>query len=926
MARSSVFKILASSASLVLLVIVYLGAAAVAPGDPAFQARWERTDDPVLTGQISRTWIWGPEANTNVMQEAYTESPGGMRDVQYYDKSRMEINDPSGNPNDLFYVTNGLLVVELMTGRLQLGDNSFEQHSPAVVNVAGDADDPTGPTYATMGSLRDLPPLGDGAVITQRVNRAGVVTNDPSLASQGVTTAQRLTVPGIDHQIAAPFWTFMNSSGLVMVNGQYVTEALFTNPYYATGFPITEAYWANVKVGGTYRDVLMQCFERRCLTYTPGNPPGFATEAGNVGQHYYTWRYTQIVATATATEPGASATATGTASASVTETVPATGTASATATVPATIPDTATEYSFLDKLGLQRDGARVYAPNTVAAAPGGEVYVTNTEDRQILKYSPDGVLLTAWGSEGDGNGEFMSPRGIAVDSQGYVYVADKSQNRIQKFDANGVFIRTWGNQGIEDGEFDKLHDVAIGPNDEVFVTDQGNHRIQKFSADGDFLDSWGELGSAVGKLNSPHGLHVTSDGFVYVTDSVNDRVQIFDDAGVYQGGIGQSGTEDGQFDHPLGISVAGNGDVYVTETGNDRVQIFSYAPVVAPTSGVLQAVKYQYTSTLDSQFIDPTGVDIDANGRVVVANRGQHRIHIFASTGIGIGGPLALVDTWTDATRGRFGSQPQGVEINSDGFIYVADRYQGQIEIFTSDGDYVKTWGPYIPGGVNGELDEPTDIAFDSDGYVYIVDNDEERVVKLDPTGNYIGQFGNDGAVADRLSNPWGIAIDSMNNIYVTDFNNFRIQKYSPNLVLIDTWGEFGTEPGQFDTAGGIAIHGTQVFATDSRNHRVQVFDLDGNFLHEWGIKGLENEGFLYPWGIVVDADGYVYVSDWKPSIQKFAPDGTFITSIGEAGAGDDQLGVLNTDSVSIGLAVDVDGNVFFSKISDVVLVFEPVS
>lgn len=78
----------------------------------------------------------------------------------------MEINNPNGNPDDLFYVTNGLLVVELMTGELQTGNTSFAQHSPAIVNVAGDADDPTGPTYATLASLRNLPALPDGAVIT----------------------------------------------------------------------------------------------------------------------------------------------------------------------------------------------------------------------------------------------------------------------------------------------------------------------------------------------------------------------------------------------------------------------------------------------------------------------------------------------------------------------------------------------------------------------------------------------------------------------------------------------------------------------------------------------------------------------------------------------------------------------------------------
>ena len=72
---------------------------------------------------------------------------------------------------------------------------------------------------------------------------------------------------------------------------QIIGDDEFLNPFYATGYPITEAYWATVKVAGVAQDVLVQCFERRCLTYTPGNAAGWEVEAGNVGQHYYAWRY-----------------------------------------------------------------------------------------------------------------------------------------------------------------------------------------------------------------------------------------------------------------------------------------------------------------------------------------------------------------------------------------------------------------------------------------------------------------------------------------------------------------------------------------------------------------------------------------------------------------------------------------------------------
>ncbi|MEZ4572367.1 MAG: hypothetical protein R2849_19030 [Thermomicrobiales bacterium] len=94
-----------------------------------------------------------------------------------------------------------------------------------------------------------------------------------------------------DHTIAEP--STMNSSGVIYRDGQYVTDTLFRRLTTRPGLPITEAYWADVKVGGVYKDVLIQCFERRCLTYTPDNPTGWQVEAGNVGLHYYAWRYAE---------------------------------------------------------------------------------------------------------------------------------------------------------------------------------------------------------------------------------------------------------------------------------------------------------------------------------------------------------------------------------------------------------------------------------------------------------------------------------------------------------------------------------------------------------------------------------------------------------------------------------------------------------
>src|SRR5690606_4146118 len=137
----------------------------------------------------SRTWMWGPEAFTGGLTEPYLESPDGQRTVQYFDKARMEITFPGEDPSSVWYVTNGLLVVELITGNMQTGHNQFEPRSPAAVNVAVDAEYGSGPTYATCERLLGAPPLGPGGLYVQRVSREGGVTVDATLASRGVAAA-----------------------------------------------------------------------------------------------------------------------------------------------------------------------------------------------------------------------------------------------------------------------------------------------------------------------------------------------------------------------------------------------------------------------------------------------------------------------------------------------------------------------------------------------------------------------------------------------------------------------------------------------------------------------------------------------------------------------------------------------------------------
>jgi hypothetical protein len=182
-----------------------------------------------------------------------------------------------------------LLARELITGKMQLGYNSFVDVGAAQINVAGDPDDPEGATYASFQRLPGYQPIPAEWKITQTLDRKGTIGDDPSLASFSVSAAYR--APETNHNVASVFWSFMTGSGTVYDGAQYGQGPLFKNPFYATGLPITEAYWTNVKLGGKSRRVLVQAFERRILTYTPDNSDNWKVEAGNVGRHYYEWRY-----------------------------------------------------------------------------------------------------------------------------------------------------------------------------------------------------------------------------------------------------------------------------------------------------------------------------------------------------------------------------------------------------------------------------------------------------------------------------------------------------------------------------------------------------------------------------------------------------------------------------------------------------------
>jgi hypothetical protein len=262
--------------------------------DEAFRRKWERADRPVLTGAVRRPWLWGP-ISFAAATEPYAQGRGGVRDVQYFDKSRMEINNAAEDASNPSYVTNGLLVVELISGRIQIGNQQFATpRPPAQVPVAGDSDSPDALTYASLAPVASLnadkrATDRTGQTVTTVLNRAGQVRDDPA---RGGAIKLVKYEPTIGHNIPDVFWAFMNASGQIYDGRtRELSEGKILDWVTDLGLPITEPYWTSVKIGGAQKWVLVQAFQRRVLTYVADNPPGWQVEMGNVGRHYFDWRY-----------------------------------------------------------------------------------------------------------------------------------------------------------------------------------------------------------------------------------------------------------------------------------------------------------------------------------------------------------------------------------------------------------------------------------------------------------------------------------------------------------------------------------------------------------------------------------------------------------------------------------------------------------
>ena len=239
--------------------------------------------------------------------------------------------------------------------------------------------------------------------------------------------------------------------------------------------------------------------------------------------------------------------------------------------------------TFADNANLDAPVGTFNEPWGVAVGTDGSVYVTDTWNHRVQKFTAEGDPVTTWGQYGQpfpedpaSNGYFWGPRGIAVDSQGHVFVADTGNKRIAVFDEEGNFLTEFGTAGLDPGQFDEPVGVAAAEDGTVYVTDTWNQRIQSFTPNEDGsqyfpLQQW-DVNAWFGQsLENKPFIAVSPDKHVFITDPEGYRVIEFTENGEFVRTWGDFGNGPDQIGLAAGVAVDPAGFIWVTDAGNNRI-------------------------------------------------------------------------------------------------------------------------------------------------------------------------------------------------------------------------------------------------------------------------------------------------------------------------------------------------------------------
>jgi sugar lactone lactonase YvrE len=296
-----------------------------------------------------------------------------------------------------------------------------------------------------------------------------------------------------------------------------------------------------------------------------------------------------------------------------------------------------------------------------------------------------------------------------------------------------------------------------------------------------------------------------------------------------------------RFDAPEGVALAPDGNLYVAEKNSGTIRKVSTQGVATTFAGSVGAVGSSDGAGTGARFNAPTRIEADADGNLYVTDTGNSTIRRITAAGAvttlaGAAGQCGSLDG--DARNARFCS-PQGIAMDRQGVLYVADTLNHTIRridranVVTTIAGVAGSCGSTDGRGSAARFCEPQDIDVDSAGYLYVADTANSTIREIAPNGEVrtiagaAGQCGSaDGTAGNaRLCRAAGIALDGTGNMFVADTGNGTIRRISVSNAVSTVVGVPGSQnnvlgplPGGLNAPRGIAALSAGTLAVTSQN------------------------------------------------------------------------------------------------------------
>ncbi len=466
----------------------------------------------------------------------------------------------------------------------------------------------------------------------------------------------------------------------------------------------------------------------------------------------------------------------------------------------------------------------------------------------------------------------------------------------------------------------------------------------------------GDSGPATeAQLNLPKGVAVDGGGALYIADSGNNVVRRVTPDGVIST-VAAERLLLPPFSAPAGVAVDTAGNLYISDTGNCLVrEVTAGGAVVTVAGNGSCGFSGDGGAATSAQLNSPTGLAVDAAGRVYIADSGNNAIRMVSGGNIttvaGVGGSAGYDGDGGPAVRARL-DVPTGVALDAAGNLYIsASASNGIREVRIANGTIATIAGNGRQGfagdggaAVGAELWAPWGVATDSAGDVFIGDYYNYRVRKIGTdgkistlAGNGLTDYHGDGgpATASRLVQPKAVAVDSAGNLYIADTFGNTVRKVTPDgttTTLAGTGVQGYSGDGGLATAAqlnrprGIAVDSTgNVYISDTDNQRVREVTTDGkiNTFAGIGVAGFSGDGaapnlaeLSSPSGLAVDSSGNLYIADLANNVVREISSNIILTIAGAFNAGYYGDGTAATSALlnsPASLALDSAGNLYIA-------------